>query len=190
MTPAQLDASVGASGPHDFAVRNTIARPCAADRSRETRPAIHDCAPDTVAPTASRRTSVTIAIRPFVGRDDRINKAVSTKAGSKIFLRTGLDTIVAEAPVGQISWLLVAAGDPTSFGADTLRRHSGARAKPVSPESITPVVEMAYYVYLLASRKHGTLDLGVTKDIVRRGYEHRTKAIDGFTTRYGVDKLV
>ncbi len=49
---------------------------------------------------------------------------------------------------------------------------------------------MAYYVYLLASRKHGTLYLGVTKDIVRRGYEHRTKAIDDFTTRYGVDKLV
>jgi predicted GIY-YIG superfamily endonuclease len=49
---------------------------------------------------------------------------------------------------------------------------------------------MAYYVYLLASRKHGTLYLGVTKDIVRRGYEHRTKAVDGFTTRYGVDKLV
>jgi putative endonuclease len=71
----------------------------------------------------------------------------------------------------------------------TLRRHSGARAKRASPESITPVFEMAYYVYLLASRKHGTLYLGVTKDIVRRGYEHRTKAIDGFTTRYGVDKL-
>jgi putative endonuclease len=49
---------------------------------------------------------------------------------------------------------------------------------------------MPYYVYLLASRKHGTLYLGVTKGIVRRGYEHRTKAIDGFTTRYGVDKLV
>jgi hypothetical protein len=79
-THAQLDASIGASGPHDFAVRNTIARPCAADRSRETRPAIHDCAPDTAASTASRRTSVTIAIRPFVGRDDRINRAVSTKA--------------------------------------------------------------------------------------------------------------
>jgi hypothetical protein len=50
---------------------------------------------------------VTIAIRPFVGRDGGINKAVSTKAGSEIFLRTGLDTMVAEAPVGQISWVLV-----------------------------------------------------------------------------------
>jgi putative endonuclease len=49
---------------------------------------------------------------------------------------------------------------------------------------------MAYYVYLLASKKHGTLYLGVTRDIVRRGHEHRTKAVDGFTQRYGVDKLV
>jgi putative endonuclease len=49
---------------------------------------------------------------------------------------------------------------------------------------------MAYYVYLLASKKHGTLYLGVTNDIVRRGYEHRTKAVQGFTKRYSVDKLV
>jgi putative endonuclease len=49
---------------------------------------------------------------------------------------------------------------------------------------------MAYYVYLLASKKHGTLYLGVTNDIVRRGYEHRTKAAQGFTKRYSVDKLV
>jgi putative endonuclease len=37
---------------------------------------------------------------------------------------------------------------------------------------------------------HGTLYLGVTSDIVRRVYEHRTKAADGFTARYGVNKLV
>ena len=49
---------------------------------------------------------------------------------------------------------------------------------------------MAYYVYLLASKKHGTLYLGVTNDLVRRGHEHRTKATDSFTSRYGVNKLV
>jgi putative endonuclease len=49
---------------------------------------------------------------------------------------------------------------------------------------------MACYVHLLASRKHSTLYLGLTKDILRRGYEHRTNAIYGFTTRYGVDKIV
>jgi putative endonuclease len=49
---------------------------------------------------------------------------------------------------------------------------------------------MAFYVYLLASTKHGTLYLGVTNNLVRRIYEHRTKAAGGFTARYGVDKLV
>jgi putative endonuclease len=49
---------------------------------------------------------------------------------------------------------------------------------------------MAYYVYILASKKHGTLYLGVTNDLVRRVYEHRTKAVPGFTSLYGVDKLV
>jgi putative endonuclease len=57
-------------------------------------------------------------------------------------------------------------------------------------ESITPMPAMACYVYLLASKKHGTPYLGVTNDLVRRIYEHRTKAVDGFTSRYGVDKLV
>ena len=49
---------------------------------------------------------------------------------------------------------------------------------------------MAFYVYLLASKKYGTLYLGVTNDLVRRTYEHRTKAVGGFTKRYDVDKLV
>ena len=49
---------------------------------------------------------------------------------------------------------------------------------------------MAYYVYLLASKKHGTLYLGVTRDIVRRVYEHRAKAVESFTSRYDVNKLV
>jgi len=49
---------------------------------------------------------------------------------------------------------------------------------------------MAYQVYLLASKKHGTLYLGVTNDIVPRGYGHRTSATQGFAERYGVDRLV
>ncbi len=49
---------------------------------------------------------------------------------------------------------------------------------------------MAYYVYLLASKKHGMLYLGVTNDIVRRTHQHRTDAAKGFTSRYGIHKLV
>ncbi len=49
---------------------------------------------------------------------------------------------------------------------------------------------MSYYVYLLASRMHGTLYLGVTSDLVRRVYEHKTKAVPGFSAKYGVHRLV
>lgn len=49
---------------------------------------------------------------------------------------------------------------------------------------------MAYYVYILASKKYGTLYIGVTNDLIRRVYEHKTKVVPGFTKRYGVDKLV
>jgi putative endonuclease len=47
-----------------------------------------------------------------------------------------------------------------------------------------------YYVYLLASRKEGTLYVGVTNDLIRRIYEHTTKAARGYSARYGVDRLV
>jgi putative endonuclease len=46
------------------------------------------------------------------------------------------------------------------------------------------------FVYLMASRKDGTLYLGVTRDLVRRVYQHKIKAPPGFTSRYGVDRLV
>ena len=49
---------------------------------------------------------------------------------------------------------------------------------------------MAYYVYMLASGKHGTLYIGVTRNLVKRIYEHRTNAVAGFTARYGVHSLV
>ncbi len=45
---------------------------------------------------------------------------------------------------------------------------------------------MPYYVYILASQPQGTLYIGVTSDLVRRVHEHRTDAVPGFTSRYGV----
>jgi putative endonuclease len=47
-----------------------------------------------------------------------------------------------------------------------------------------------YYVYLLANRKHGTLYAGVTRDLLRRIYQHKTHAARGFTSRYKVHLLV
>jgi putative endonuclease len=45
-------------------------------------------------------------------------------------------------------------------------------------------------VYLLASRRHGTIYVGVTSDLVRRVYEHKAKAAPGFTAEHGVDRMV
>jgi putative endonuclease len=47
-----------------------------------------------------------------------------------------------------------------------------------------------YYVYLLASKRNGTLYIGVTNDLVRRVWEHREGLVDGFTKTYGVKHLV
>jgi putative endonuclease len=49
---------------------------------------------------------------------------------------------------------------------------------------------MSYHVYMLASRRHGTLYLGVTNNLARRVWEHKTKAVPGFSAKYGVDRLV
>lgn len=45
-------------------------------------------------------------------------------------------------------------------------------------------------VYLLASKRNGTLYVGVTSDLIKRVWEHKNHVADGFTKRYGVDRLV
>jgi putative endonuclease len=45
-------------------------------------------------------------------------------------------------------------------------------------------------VYMLASERNGTLYVGVTSDIARRVWQHRDDVVEGFTSRYGVHKLV
>ncbi|MFK7848424.1 MAG: GIY-YIG nuclease family protein [Rhodothermales bacterium] len=46
------------------------------------------------------------------------------------------------------------------------------------------------YVYILASKRNGTLYIGVTNDLLRRIDEHRSGTVQGFTTRYQVYRLV
>jgi putative endonuclease len=45
-------------------------------------------------------------------------------------------------------------------------------------------------VYILASRRNGTLYVGVTSDLVKRVWEHKNHVVAGFTRKYGVDRLV
>ena len=47
-----------------------------------------------------------------------------------------------------------------------------------------------YYVYILASKKNGTLYIGVSSNIMKRIYEHKNKLIEGFTKKHNVNKLV
>ena len=47
-----------------------------------------------------------------------------------------------------------------------------------------------FYGYLLASKPYGTLYIGVTSDLAKHVYEHKSKAVAGFTARYGIDRLV
>jgi putative endonuclease len=47
-----------------------------------------------------------------------------------------------------------------------------------------------YYVYILASRIGGTLYIGVTNNLVRRVFEHKSKLIEGFTEKFDVTRLV
>jgi len=47
-----------------------------------------------------------------------------------------------------------------------------------------------FYVYILASRRNGTLYIGITSDLVKRVWKHKNKLADGFTTKYNINKLV
>ena len=47
-----------------------------------------------------------------------------------------------------------------------------------------------YYIYILTNRNNTTLYVGITNDLVRRVYEHKSKLCDGFTKKYNIDKLV
>ncbi len=47
-----------------------------------------------------------------------------------------------------------------------------------------------FYVYILASKHYGTLYIGVTSDLIKRIYQHKSKNIKGFSEKYDVDKLV
>ncbi len=46
------------------------------------------------------------------------------------------------------------------------------------------------YVYIMASQRNGTLYVGVTSNLIKRIWEHKTNIVEGFTKKYGVHTLV
>ena len=53
-----------------------------------------------------------------------------------------------------------------------------------------PVMEKIYIVYILASKRNGTLYIGITSDLLKRIWQHKEKMIQGFTKKYGVNQRV
>ncbi len=49
---------------------------------------------------------------------------------------------------------------------------------------------MQSYVYILASKKNGTLYIGITDNLIKRIYEHKNDIVEGFTKKYQVHTLV
>ena len=47
-----------------------------------------------------------------------------------------------------------------------------------------------YYLYILASKTNGTLYIGASNDLERRMFEHKNKLVEGFTSKYNIDKLM
>ncbi|MDH5630966.1 MAG: GIY-YIG nuclease family protein [Gammaproteobacteria bacterium] len=46
------------------------------------------------------------------------------------------------------------------------------------------------YVYIMANKKNGTLYIGVTSDLIQRVWQHKNKLVEGFSEKYGTNRLV
>ena len=49
---------------------------------------------------------------------------------------------------------------------------------------------MAFYVYMVANKKNGTIYVGMTDDLVKRIWQHRSALVEGFTKQHGLKMLV
>lgn len=48
----------------------------------------------------------------------------------------------------------------------------------------------SYYVYIMTNSKNTTFYIGVTNNLIKRAYEHKNKLVEGFTSKYKINKLV
>jgi putative endonuclease len=51
-------------------------------------------------------------------------------------------------------------------------------------------MQKQFYVYILASRRNGTLYTGITSDLVKRIWQHKNGGVEGFTKKYSITSLV
>ena len=86
------------------------------------------------------------------------------------------------------------AGSPSSRGAkrrgDPEREIDCYGTKvPRNDEENEDMKKQQGFIYILFSKRNGTLYTGVTSDLIKRVYEHKKKIVEGFTKKYNVDKL-
>ena len=74
--------------------------------------------------------------------------------------------------------------------ATCARRRRRALARVPFGDSGASLGERTYFVYMMASRRNGTLYIGVTNNLALRAHQHRTGVGSAFTTKYGVKMLV
>jgi putative endonuclease len=98
--------------------------------------------------------------------------------------------------------LVLTASGPLSPQAEVRNARLSANTLPFPWQDISPLPLfpakagtqafsfVAFFVYLLASRRNGTLYLGYTDDIFRRVAEHRAHSLGGFSAKYKVEYLV
>jgi putative endonuclease len=68
---------------------------------------------------------------------------------------------------------------------DAFDRHSRVGGNPARF-----TVDRQFYVYIMASKRNGTLYIGVTSNLVQRAWQHKEEQIEGFSSKYGVKILV
>jgi len=51
-------------------------------------------------------------------------------------------------------------------------------------------MDKTYYTYIMASKRNGTLYVGVTSDLIKRVFQHKNNRVEGFTRKYKVHRLV
>jgi predicted GIY-YIG superfamily endonuclease len=76
------------------------------------------------------------------------------------------------------------------LGGEVVVRGYAAWHSSVIVELLASTMGKECFVYIMASRRNGTLYVGVSSDLVQRVWQHKTKSVPGFTTKYGVDRLV
>jgi len=74
-----------------------------------------------------------------------------------------------------------------------LARHSRGEPAPAKAWGGNPehdIMDKQFYVYILASKRNGTLYIAVTSDLIQRIWQHKNKMAKGFAQKYNVNKLV